>query len=100
MSISMLIADSPFASDTKTKLIPQDVFEEMYVAFANLLVTDKYIQELLTDKSYVFDFMPFDRIRAIYERPPLSTIPKDTPHIQLTINRLAYSPQSSCSKYR
>ena len=90
--------DSPYASNEQTRLQSQDVFEKMYVAFANLLVTDPYINQLLLDKSYVFDFMPFDEIKAIYTPPPLSTIPQDKPHIQLAINRMQFTPITSCSK--
>ena len=79
-----------YIEQTPLRLQSQDVFEEIYVAFANILVTDPYIQELLTDGSYVFDFLPFEAIKAIYTKPQLSTIPADTPHINLMISRMGY----------
>ena len=90
--------DNIAATIEKNNLLPEDVYEEMYVTFANLLVTDPYISKLLSDKSYVFDFMPFESIKAVYEQPKLSTIPSDTPHIHLAINRMQFSPFNSCSK--
>jgi hypothetical protein len=81
----------------KTQLVPEDIFEEMYIAFANLLVADPYIQNLLSDNSYVFDFLPFEGIKAVYTKPPLSTIPQDAPHIQLAINRMSFSPINTCA---
>ena len=90
----------PTGSHTQStdKLVPQDVFEEMYVAFANILVTDQYIQQLLEDGSYVFDFLPFESIKAMYTKPPLSTIPANAPHINLMINRLGYQLTGSNCK--
>jgi len=80
------------------RLQSQDVFEEMYVAFANILVTDSYIEKLLADGSYVFDFLPFEAIKAVYTKPQLSTIPTDTPHINLMISRMGYQLVASNSK--
>ena len=98
MSLNYTTQNSPFATYKKTRLETTDVFEEMYVAFANELVTDPFINTLLMDKSYVFDFMPFESIKAVYEKPPLSTIPQDMPRIQLTITRMQFSPMTTCSK--
>ena len=85
-------------NQTSERLQSQDVFEEMYVAFANILVTDLYIKKLLADGSYVFDFLPFEAIKAVYTKPQLSTIPADTPHINPIINRMGYQLVASNSK--
>ena len=90
--------ESPLTHPGVLVLQSPDVFEEMYVAFANLLVTDPYIESLLSDKSYVFDFLPFDQIKAVYTKPDLSTIPSDPPHISIAITRMSYKPMSTCSK--
>jgi hypothetical protein len=86
------------SNDSQDRLLPSDIFEEIYVAFANLLVTDPYIQSLLTDDNFVFDFLPFEQIKAVYTEPAVSTIPAGAPHIWLLINRMAFSPHASCAK--
>jgi hypothetical protein len=73
------------------------LYEGIYTGVANLLCTDAFLQTLQADNSFVFDFLPFPSIEAVYKKPPLLTIPKDSPRIYLTLSNIQQQPMSSCS---
>ncbi len=73
-------------------------YPAIYVALANIITQNPYIQELQSNEEFVFDFLPYPGIAAEYTQPPVSTIPRDKPRLYLIRTNTKVEGINSCQK--